>query len=509
MRRRDPDELTDREREVLELLRRDFTNEQIAQRLGISLDGAKYHVSEILSKLSVSTREEAAILRLEDRRPWWMTGFAIAGAGAAAATVGAVALLVTGALRTDEEARVDPGLTLEQAYDRISDAIARPGYVLHTTIVSESRDADVERLAAYTKEIWTDSSSQRIREEIQYNSEFVLGSPTTSIAAIFAEDYVYLPDSGTDGLTLDTYEESCPDNESMPLARVLECGVISPHWFNAGTEWRVEVGAEYEGRAAIALVSETYHEQPAGNFTPGAPIDPSTKMTRLETAVRLYIDPDTFLPIAQLSQYVLDGEYVTGFASRYQHEFIAAVDLPADLFDPRSIGYEAADVRARLDEITREVPVYWLGDALSADSIPGGLVLGRVIDGADGSSGELAYRAPTAGQGMSVRLWQPLAWEDYLETWLVQLPVNGRCLEPSEISVDEMRAVIFMIPPIGNPPSDKSHCPSDWREWTDEPGEVFAYVEFDGVVVQLMLGFIEEDESANRVRALVEHLRLR
>ena len=36
MRSRDLGELTDREREVLELLRRDFTNEQIAQRLDIS-----------------------------------------------------------------------------------------------------------------------------------------------------------------------------------------------------------------------------------------------------------------------------------------------------------------------------------------------------------------------------------------------------------------------------------------------------------------------------------------
>lgn len=50
MRGRDPDELTDREREVLALLRRAFTNEQIANRLDISLDGANYHVSQILSK---------------------------------------------------------------------------------------------------------------------------------------------------------------------------------------------------------------------------------------------------------------------------------------------------------------------------------------------------------------------------------------------------------------------------------------------------------------------------
>ena len=54
------DLLTPREWEVLALVREGLTNEQIAERLGISRDGAKYHVSEILGKLSVSDRIEAA-----------------------------------------------------------------------------------------------------------------------------------------------------------------------------------------------------------------------------------------------------------------------------------------------------------------------------------------------------------------------------------------------------------------------------------------------------------------
>jgi DNA-binding CsgD family transcriptional regulator len=103
MARRDPNELTDREREVLELLRRDFTNEQIAQQLGISLDGAKYHVSQILSKLGVATREEAAAVALGERRRWW-AGWPlwakIAGAGTVTAAVAGLAVLAWGALRT-------------------------------------------------------------------------------------------------------------------------------------------------------------------------------------------------------------------------------------------------------------------------------------------------------------------------------------------------------------------------------------------------------------------------
>ena len=46
-----PDVLTPREWEVLALLREGLSNEEIGQRLGISLAGAKWHVSEILSKL--------------------------------------------------------------------------------------------------------------------------------------------------------------------------------------------------------------------------------------------------------------------------------------------------------------------------------------------------------------------------------------------------------------------------------------------------------------------------
>ena len=64
-----PDLLTPREQEVLELLRQGLTNQQIAGRLGISLPGARYHVSEILSKLGVSTREDAAAWQPEAPTP--------------------------------------------------------------------------------------------------------------------------------------------------------------------------------------------------------------------------------------------------------------------------------------------------------------------------------------------------------------------------------------------------------------------------------------------------------
>jgi DNA-binding CsgD family transcriptional regulator len=57
---RHDDILTPREWEVLGLLRAGLTNEQIAGRLGFNLATAKFHVSEIMGKLGVETREAAA-----------------------------------------------------------------------------------------------------------------------------------------------------------------------------------------------------------------------------------------------------------------------------------------------------------------------------------------------------------------------------------------------------------------------------------------------------------------
>jgi DNA-binding CsgD family transcriptional regulator len=69
-----PDILTPREWEVLGFVRDGLSNEQIAARLGISLDGVKYHVSEILSKLGLENRHDAARWSASGgrkERPWW------------------------------------------------------------------------------------------------------------------------------------------------------------------------------------------------------------------------------------------------------------------------------------------------------------------------------------------------------------------------------------------------------------------------------------------------------
>jgi DNA-binding NarL/FixJ family response regulator len=60
-------ELTEREREVLALIARGYTNRQIAATLYVSEKTARNHVSHILEKLGLARRSEAAAYAVEHK----------------------------------------------------------------------------------------------------------------------------------------------------------------------------------------------------------------------------------------------------------------------------------------------------------------------------------------------------------------------------------------------------------------------------------------------------------
>jgi NarL family two-component system response regulator LiaR len=63
---REPQPLTPREREVLALLSRGFTNKRIAADLGVSEKTVKTHVGSILAKLGVTDRTQAALYAVRE-----------------------------------------------------------------------------------------------------------------------------------------------------------------------------------------------------------------------------------------------------------------------------------------------------------------------------------------------------------------------------------------------------------------------------------------------------------
>lgn len=112
--------MTPRQRHVLDLLAKRYSNQQIADELGVSLEGAKWHVREILEATGASSREEAAEMwRVENglpRRLWRMTWSigqpaALVG-GAAALIVVAVAAFVALHGGDDDEAPVAPAASV-------------------------------------------------------------------------------------------------------------------------------------------------------------------------------------------------------------------------------------------------------------------------------------------------------------------------------------------------------------------------------------------------------------
>jgi NarL family two-component system response regulator LiaR len=66
-RRTDYENLTAREREVLELIGRGFSNKRIAQELGVAEKTVKTHVTHVLGKLGVADRTQAALYAARHR----------------------------------------------------------------------------------------------------------------------------------------------------------------------------------------------------------------------------------------------------------------------------------------------------------------------------------------------------------------------------------------------------------------------------------------------------------
>ncbi len=104
--------LTARQEDVLRLMAEGATNGQIAERLGLSLEGAKWHIREIFGRLGVDSREEAVAAwhgGRRARRLGWLAPLPLAGGLAATLVVAAGAVALAWGRSEDDRGAVAPG----------------------------------------------------------------------------------------------------------------------------------------------------------------------------------------------------------------------------------------------------------------------------------------------------------------------------------------------------------------------------------------------------------------
>jgi DNA-binding CsgD family transcriptional regulator len=139
-------EWTPRQRQVLDLVARGRSNAEVAEALGISLDGAKWHMREILAKLGVDTREEAAEYWRQANRPAARLGRLVGAIGgvkfaaAGAAGVGVVAVAAVVALRlflASGEPAPLAALPAPPAASPVASIAVLPGFTAPATIAPD------------------------------------------------------------------------------------------------------------------------------------------------------------------------------------------------------------------------------------------------------------------------------------------------------------------------------------------------------------------------------------
>lgn len=203
-------QLTERQRDVLKLMASGRTNPEIAEELGVSLSGAKWHVSEVISRLGVQTREEATeVWREEHSLPrrfsnafHMVFGMGTLKVGFATVTVTSVGVLGIASIVIVRDMRAEDDLEAASALEPLTTGYEANQQRLNETLarVESPATEPEDRLAIYSqaeaREIGRQLAASVIHDDSQlgtlsFNGHAFTEADLVPVEGNFYEDAAY------------------------------------------------------------------------------------------------------------------------------------------------------------------------------------------------------------------------------------------------------------------------------------------------------------------------------
>lgn len=499
------------------------TNWEIAQELGLSLEGVKYHVSEIIGRYGVSSRDEAvAAWRQQEsigakvRRSWAAilavpssTVAKVAAAGVAVAVVLAVALT----LWPQGSGSAPVPQTFESPDDLLG-AMATAGEedILHVQSIRTFQESDGAPVLEFGHhDAYFDFGNGTARIDYTKGADLTTDTVESSTAWFSGQDFFERgpdDDAPREGFLEEQWRLCIDSLEFLPA--VIACGLDSAPSNIVGAIPVLITTAEWDGKDARAI---EYTSQAGTGAT---------------VVYRFYIDAATLLPLA----LVATGEDTNGNSMGTLTQEFATSRIDRDgavqaLLDPRAEGFLTPSERELevLDDPRWRSHLYWLGREFD----PGGEFPSFVLSDASDADGwyvpgerpvllRLCYEGADVG-GFYVELWEAAGWETFVELLGQQFLGAGPCLLAEEQVIsgtpvtflsgyrnEEPRDAPWTTPTV---PGPASGCPSGYT-WFMAVADYGDYVVTINAPVGLYSGPAEWwSPSREELEAFAAALRLR
>lgn len=338
-------ELNERQRRVLDLLVEGKTNGEVAGALGITLDGAKWNVSEILGKLGLATREEAADYWRWRNRHGRGALRALRGLAAPAAlkwaaggvAAVAVAAIAGGFLATNNNEPAAPG----EFYLETRVEIVDRSRTIGTNIAGATPAADDAEITVSTLRWWS-KDRDHARWEVHRQAD---GGPTVVTTIVVDGTWQWVYSSATNTYSKSALPELPDGVEIRPLALSLfvgPLGVPSRQAFLEGL--RESESFDFVREAGTATVlgrttsiiefgpasrsSASQGSASPGGSPPAGPTQPTTETS--SGVVRVWLDEERMV----VMRYVVAADVQDIHAEVLRLDWGAPVPAPQLVFTP-------------------------------------------------------------------------------------------------------------------------------------------------------------------------------